>query len=161
MPQKPLNPLRDELRMQTAIEPCVVALFGASGDLARRKLIPALFSLWKKQLLAPGFSVIGSARSEMSHDEYREAMRKAILEFEPEAFNEAEWKSFATGLFYVAGATQVDKTFVELNRLLSQLEAERTTTGNRIYYLSTPPSLYDPIIDQIGHFKMAHPDRGW
>src|SRR5262249_31876927 len=112
MAQKPLNPLRDELRMQAAIEPCVVVLFGASGDLARRKLIPALFSLWKKQLLAPGFSVIGSARSEMSHDEYREAMRKAILEFGPEASNEGEWKSFAGGLVYVSGGTQYDSTFI-------------------------------------------------
>jgi glucose-6-phosphate 1-dehydrogenase len=161
MAQKPLNPLRDELRMQAAIEPCVVVLFGASGDLARRKLIPALFSLWKKQLLAPGFSVIGSARSEMSHDEYREAMRKAILEFEPEAFNEAEWKSFAAGLFYVSGATQDDNTFIGLKQLLERLEAERGTGGNRIYYLSTPPSLYDPIIDQIGRFRMAHPENGW
>src|SRR5215467_1736151 len=118
MTQKPLNPLRDQLRMQAAIEPCVVVLFGASGDLARRKLIPALFSLWKKQLLAPGFSVIGSARSEMGQDQYREAMRQAILEFEPEAFNEAEWKSFASGLFYVSGATQDDNTFSDLRQLL-------------------------------------------
>jgi glucose-6-phosphate 1-dehydrogenase len=161
MTQKPLNPLRDELRMQAAIEPCVVVLFGASGDLARRKLIPALFSLWKKQLLAPGFSVIGSARSQMSHDEYREAMRKAILEFEPDAFNDTEWKSFAAGLFYVSGATQDDQTFVGLTSLLAQLDSERGTAGNRIYYLSTPPSLYDPIIDQIGHFKIAHPEHGW
>src|SRR5215813_5386232 len=121
MAQKPLNLLRDELRMQAAIEPSIVVLFGASGDLARRKLIPAPFSLCKKQLLAPGFSVIGSARSEMSHDAYREAMRKAILEFEPEAFNEAEWKSFAGGLFYVSGATQDDKTFINLGSLLGRL----------------------------------------
>jgi glucose-6-phosphate 1-dehydrogenase len=160
--QKNENPLRDQLRMQPALLPCSVVLFGASGDLTKRKLIPALLSLWQKQLLAPGFSVIGNARTEMSHDEFREAMKNAVREFAPETeFNDSAWQSFASGLFYVPGATQDDATFTNLRDLLEKLDRERHTEGNRIYYLSTPPSLYDSIIDQIGHFKMAKPPQGF
>jgi len=156
------NPLRDPLRMQPAVEPCAVVLFGASGDLTKRKLIPALFSLWQKHLLAPGFSVIGYARTAMSDDQFRDAMRSAVLEFAPDTeFNESAWQSFASGLFYVAGAAQDDDAFNKLGNLLEKLREERHTEGNRLYYLSTPPSLYDPIIDQVGAFKMAKPERGW
>jgi glucose-6-phosphate 1-dehydrogenase len=156
------NPLRDQLRMQPAVEPCAVVLFGASGDLAKRKLIPALFSLWQKHLLAPGFCVIGYTRTPMSDDQFRDVMRSAVLEFAPDTeFNESAWQSFASGLFYIAGAAQDNDAFTKLGQLLDKLEQERHIGGNRLYYLSTPPSLYDPIIDQIGRFKMAKPERGW
>ncbi|HKV42414.1 MAG TPA: glucose-6-phosphate dehydrogenase [Blastocatellia bacterium] len=154
------NPLREGLRIQSTVEPCTVVLFGASGDLTKRKLIPALFSLWQKQLLSPGFSVIGYARTKMSHDEFRAAMRDAVLEFAETEFNQAAWDSFAEGLFYVAGAAQDDAAFQSLGQLLERIRVERGTAGNRIYYLSTPPSLYDPIIEQIGKFKMAKPAQG-
>jgi glucose-6-phosphate 1-dehydrogenase len=90
------NPLRDQLRMQQAVEPCAIVLFGASGDLAKRKLLPAMFSLYQKHLLAPGFCVIGQSRSPMSHDQFRASMRGAVLEFGSDnEFNESAWESFA------------------------------------------------------------------
>ncbi|HEY6329344.1 MAG TPA: glucose-6-phosphate dehydrogenase [Blastocatellia bacterium] len=156
------NPLRDQLRMQQAVEPCAIVLFGASGDLAKRKLLPAMFSLYQKHLLAPGFCVIGQSRSPMSHDQFRTAMRSAVLEFGSDnEFNESAWGSFASGLFYAPGAAQDDNAFKELCDLLDKVRQERHTEGNRLYYLSTPPSLYDPIIDQVGKFKMAKPEQGW
>jgi glucose-6-phosphate 1-dehydrogenase len=159
---KPDNPLLGGIRIQRTAEPCSVFLFGASGDLARRKLVPALFSLWQKNLLPPGFSVIGNARTELSDDAFRDVMRKALSEFDAEQpISESAWQSFAQGLFYVAGATQDDGTFQRLESVLKKIEAERHTGGNRIYYLSTPPSLYDPIIDQLAKFKLNKHETGW
>jgi glucose-6-phosphate 1-dehydrogenase len=160
--EKSDNPLRGGIRIQRTAEPCTVVLFGASGDLARRKLIPALFSLWQKNLLPPGFSVIGNARTDMTDDAFRGVMRDAIKEFaSEEQLNESAWKSFAQGLFYVAGAAQDDGMFKRLESTLAKIESERHTGDNRIYYLSTPPSLYDPIIDQVAKFKLNRPERGW
>src|SRR5262249_27607200 len=81
--------------------------------------------------------------------------------FAPEELNESAWQSFAQGLFYVAGAAQDDGMFKRLESMLAKIESERHTGDNRIYYLSTPPSLYDPIIDQVAKFKLNRPERGW
>src|SRR5215471_10253374 len=119
------NPLRGGIRVQRTAEPCSVVLFGASGDLARRKLVPSLFSLWQKNLLPPGFSVIGNARTKMTDDAFRGVMRDAIREFAPEELNESAWQSFAQGLFYVAGAAQDDGMFKRLESMLAKIESER------------------------------------
>lgn len=159
--EKSENPLRVGLRMRTTVEPCTVVLFGASGDLTKRKLIPALFALWQKHLLPPGFSVIGYSRTKMSHEAFRDAMKAAVLEFAEGEFNQSAWDSFAEGLFYVAGAAQDDEAFENMGALLTKIDQERNTGGNVVYYLSTPPSLYEPIIFQMGKFKMAKPEKGW
>lgn len=157
------NPLRYGVRdVQRMPEPCTVVLFGASGDLAKRKLVPALYALWGRQLLPQGFSVVGFSRSAMSDDEYRAAMRRAVEEFgETIEVHEAEWESFAKGLFYNPGAAGDSAAFEKLTHLLEKLDAERGTGGNRLYYLSTPPSLYEPILDQISRFGLHTSEKGW
>src|SRR5262249_38362770 len=120
-------------------------------------------SLWQKNLLPPGFSVIGNARTDMTDDAFRGVMRDAIKEFasEQQQLNESAWQSFAQGLFYVPGAGKDHGMFKRQESMLAKIEAERHTGDNRVYYLSTPPSLYDPIIDQVAKFKLNRPERGW
>src|SRR5215471_6105653 len=93
------NPLRTGLRMEKTAEPCVVVIFGASGDLTKRKLIPALYRLSQERLVPAEFAIIGVARREISHEDFRKTMRDAIAEFsESKKVDDAVWDSFSKGL---------------------------------------------------------------
>lgn len=144
------NPLSEGLRVQRSAEPCIAVIFGASGDLTKRKLVPALYSLAQQNLLAPGFSIVGSARTPMTHEEFRTAMREAIVEFgDKESFDETVWENFAAGLFYQASDPGDPETYSRLKALLAQVDKDRGTAGNRLFYLSTPPTQYIPIAEQL------------
>src|SRR4051812_27031341 len=96
------NPLRAGMRLGRAAEPCAVVIFGASGDLARRKLIPALYRLVQERLLPAEFAIIGLGRTPMTDDEYREKMKAAVVEFsESKNVDEEVWRSFAAGMRYL------------------------------------------------------------
>src|SRR5262247_3559349 len=98
------NPLREGVRLEKTAEPCAVVIFGASGDLTKRKLVPALYRLTQQRLLPAEFAILGFSRSPMSHDEFREKMKDAIVTYsEAKKVDEAVWDSFAKGIFYVAG----------------------------------------------------------
>src|SRR5919199_863337 len=98
------NPLRAGVRLERSAEPCVVTIFGATGDLTKRKLVPALYSLAQQRLLPAEFAVLGFSRAEMTDEEFRAHMREAFEEYgDKEAFDEAVWESFAAGLFYMSG----------------------------------------------------------
>ena len=104
MTEAPVNPLRAGIRLGPTAEPCVVVIFGATGDLTRRKLLPALFRLAQQHLIPAEFAILGVSRQQMSDQEYRAKMREALTEFgDEEAFDEAEWNSFADGIFYISG----------------------------------------------------------
>ncbi|HSF25691.1 MAG TPA: glucose-6-phosphate dehydrogenase, partial [Blastocatellia bacterium] len=93
------NPLREGLRLERTADPCIVVIFGASGDLTKRKLVPALYRLTQHRLLPAEFAIVGFARSPMSHDEFRAKMKDAIGTYsEDKAIDEAVWQSFAQGL---------------------------------------------------------------
>src|SRR5947209_15083273 len=96
------NPLRQGIRLEKTAEPCVVVIFGASGDLTKRKLVPALYRLVQERLLPAEFAIIGLARTEMNSDEFRAAMKEAIVEFsESKSVDEDVWNSFAQGIYYL------------------------------------------------------------
>jgi glucose-6-phosphate 1-dehydrogenase len=155
------NPLSEGLRVQRSAEPCTVVIFGASGDLTKRKLVPALFSLAQQNLLAPGFSVVGSARTPMTHEEFRTAMRDAIQEFSEEKWtSSAIWDNFAAGLFYSPTDANDPASYGRLKELLDQIDHQRETSGNRLFYLSTPPSLYIGIIENL-HRTGLNKSQGW
>src|SRR5215510_11414486 len=104
MPSTIDNPLREGVRLERTAEPCVVVIFGASGDLTKRKLVPALYRLTQQRLLPAEFAILGSARTKMSHDQFREEMKDAIVTYsDAKQVDEAVWDSFAKGIFYVAG----------------------------------------------------------
>src|SRR5262249_37194367 len=163
MPSTIDNPLREGVRLERTAEPCVVIIFGASGDLTKRKLVPALYRLTQQRLLPAEFAILGSARSKMSHDEFRNEMKEAIVTYsEAEQVDEAVWESFAKGIFYVAGDINNPNSYREISKMLDQIDKERGTAGNRVFYLSTSPTLYAEAIQQLGAADLAKPEgKGW
>jgi glucose-6-phosphate 1-dehydrogenase len=150
------NPFLDPLRYSRQVPPCTVILFGANGDLAKRKLLPALYRLHWERRLPAGFAVIGTSRTVMSDDAYRTAMRDATKKFlEDSPFDEALWEEFARGLFYVAGDIADPALYDALQAKASEVEAARATAGNLLFYLSTQPSHYGPIIERLGAAGLA------
>src|ERR1700710_3100532 len=98
------NPLQDPLRFARRIPPCAIVIFGASGDLSKRKLLPSLYRLFYERRIPPNFAVIGSSRTAMSDDQFREKMKESVSKFLEDApFDEDVWTSFAKCLFYVPG----------------------------------------------------------
>ena len=141
------NPLRPGLRAETAAEPCVVVVFGASGDLAHRKLLPALYNLAAGAHLPAAFGLIGVSKSEMSDDAFQADMRDAVGKFSRTKPIDADvWADFAAGMRYVAGSFEDPKTFQVLKARLEDLDRSRATRGNRLYYFATPPSTFPVLL---------------
>jgi glucose-6-phosphate 1-dehydrogenase len=137
-------------------EPAVMVIFGASGDLTHRKLVPALYHLHCKQRLPDGFTVVGYSRTPFSHEEFRQEMWEACEEYgeiEPEI---TDWEGFARRLYYCPGDITSPSDFKKLNEFLLQLEQERVGAGNRVFYLAVAPKFYEKVVDRIGEFCMAH-----
>lgn len=152
------NPLRTGLRMEKTAEPCVVVIFGASGDLTKRKLVPALYRLSQERLVPAEFAIIGVARRDMSHGEFRSAMRDAIAEFsESKKVDDAVWDSFSKGLYYLPSSFDDPDGYRRLAALLEQVDKERNTAGNRVFYLSVAPDSFPVIIQQLGNAGLAKP----
>lgn len=120
-------------------DPCTLIIFGGSGDLARRRLIPALYNLLLDGLLPAKFAVLGLGRRTMSDEEYRASLREGVAKFSRQALDEAKWAAFAEHLFYLAGENEAPNTFTELKRRAEELEKTFGLPGNRIFYLSIPP----------------------
>ena len=145
------NPLLEGLPMARRPEPCTMVIFGASGDLTKRKLFPALYSLAYRQLLPEKFGVLGVARTEGTDQEFRERMKAAVQEFGRDDFREDVWDDLADGMHYVYDD---DK----LAAALRDLGERRGTTGNRIYYLAVPPAAFEGIVAWVGKHKAR---KGW
>ena len=124
-----------------------IVIFGASGDLTSRKLIPALYSLHRKKYLPEGTRIVGVARTSYSHDQWRESLEQTTRKFDSE-FDEEAWKSFAPRVFYQPGEIGNPRDFVTLRRFL--LELEEGSESTRVYYLSTSPTLYPDAIAGLG-----------
>ncbi len=142
--------------------PFALTIFGASGDLTKRKLVPALWSLFQGRVLPEPFVVIGVARSEMSHDDFRRRMREAVAEFarvQPPASH--VWDRFASSLYYCPGSPADPALYERLRTLLRGLETDKGTGGNRLFYCSTPPSLYPEIVTRMGASGFHRESTGW
>ncbi|MDQ3255187.1 MAG: glucose-6-phosphate dehydrogenase (NADP(+)), partial [Acidobacteriota bacterium] len=158
------NPLRESMRFERAGRPCVVIIFGASGDLAKRKLLPALYRLVQQRILPAEFAIVGLSRTSLSHDEYRDRMKQAIVEFtEEKRVDEEVWKSFAQGMYYLPSDINKPESYQQLARLLEQIDQERGTQGNRLFYLSVAPDNYAEAIEQLGDAGLTEPrdDKSW
>lgn len=154
------NPLHAGLRSERAAEPAAIVIFGATGDLTRRKLIPGLFRLAQQQLIPPEFAIVGTARQKLSDKEFRTRMREALGEFGDEAVDESAWQSFAEGIFYVQGDFLNPKTYVALRERLEAIDKQRDTQCNHLFYLATAPDYFGPIAKQLGEAGMVK-SRGW
>ncbi len=132
-------------RLARIPDPAVVVIFGATGDLTRRKLVPALYSLATQQLLPPELCVVGVSRRDLSHDEFRAAMREAVKTHGHSDIDEALWEGFARRLSYVPGGFDDAEAYDRLRAHLETLDAERGARGNRLFYLSAAPEFFGPI----------------
>ena len=146
-PETRVNPLREESVTLKAADPCTFVVFGASGDLTHRKLIPALFRLSKQKLLHPQTAIIGFARREWTNEQFREEMKRTV---EGAGATPSEWDRFAQSLFYQTGVFEDHAAFRALGQLLSKVEEERGLPGNRIFHFATPPSEYATLVRNIG-----------
>ena len=143
------NPLRDGMRMSRVPGPGALVIFGASGDLAHRKLLPALYNLALRNMLPSAFALIGVARRDYGGDEgYRKEVRKALESYSrTQPIDDAVFETFARGIYYVSGSFDDPKTYAELKRRLAQADRERGTQGNVVYYLATPPTVFPLVAD--------------
>lgn len=139
--------------------PVTFVIFGASGDLAHRKLIPALFNLWRKQRLPKPFQVLGFAVNPWSNEEFRESLRKGLGDFASYEFSEAEWQQFAACLHYLSGNFSAPADFATLAKQLQTIE--EATAAGRIYYMATPPQFFPIIAAELGHAGLLDQAAGW
>ena len=156
------NALRDQGRLPRVPDPGVVVIFGASGDLTSRKLVPALYELASQRRLPMEMAVVGISRTEMSHEEFRKKLRDTLEEHVSGGVSDEVWESFAGGIFYLSGDSKEPETYDELKGFLKELDSERGTQGNRAFYLSASPSLFPTIVERLGEAGMNEgEDGGW
>ncbi|MGI0488267.1 glucose-6-phosphate dehydrogenase [Pantanalinema rosaneae CENA516] len=144
------NPLRVGLQQDRVPEPQILVIFGASGDLTQRKLIPALYQMRRERRLPAQFTVVGVARREWSHDFFREHLREGVEQFGSGLGAEAIWEDFAKGIFYFPGDIDRQESYQQLKAFLSELDAQRGTLGNRVFYLSVAPKFFGEAVQQLG-----------
>jgi glucose-6-phosphate 1-dehydrogenase len=153
------NPLLEGLPVGRRPEPCAMVIFGASGDLTKRKLFPALYSLAVRRLLPESFGVLGVARTEETDDEFRERMKDAVQQFGRDEFREDVWQWLAGGMRYVSSEEdEPDQSFDRVAAVLNELDEKRGTAGNRVYYLAVPPAAFEPIVEGVGTRRST---QGW
>ena len=141
-----MNPLREGLSRQRVPEPCAMVIFGATGDLAHRKLVPAVYSLAYEGLLPPYFSLVGVAFNDFDLAGFREEMKNAVKEFSRlKPINDAVFNSLAERMYFIKGDFKDPATYKALRAQLEVCDREHGTRGNRLFYLSTAPSLFTSI----------------
>lgn len=135
-----------------------IVIFGASGDLTSRKLIPALYSLFAKKRLPENTRIVGVSRSNFSHDAWRDDLQRTTREFLDQEFDESSWRDFAARIYYHAGDIQQSEDFPALAAMLDELEGGQRCT--RLYYLSTAPRLYHAAVEGLGASGLADESNG-
>lgn len=162
------NPLRAGLQMDRMPEPCVMVIFGVTGDLTARKLMPSLYDLAIGYPLPEGFSIVGVSHRDWSDETFRAEMRAAVERNARTPVTDEGWELFSQGLFYVRGDFDSEETYTNLNARLEHIDEERRANGNRLFYLATAPRFYAPIIGHLGASGIGHRqdiyfdrDKGW
>lgn len=155
---KAINPTNES--QDKPAERCCVVIFGAAGDLTKRKLIPALYNLARSNLLPKEFAVVGVARTQMTVDDFRSKMGRDILEFATHEVDQQLWDWMEQQLYYLAGDFQDPITYSNLQELLAQVDTECGTQGNYLYYLATAPDYFCDIISQLGVIGLTHEENG-
>ena len=148
------NPLRVGLQQERTPEPLILVIFGASGDLTIRKLVPAIYYLKQQRRLPPELTIVGVARRPWSHDYFREQMREGVEKFSVGIGAEAIWQDFAEGLYYQSLDMSNLEDYKKLDEFLSQIDKERGTRGNRVFYLAVSPNYFTDAIEKLGQAGM-------
>jgi glucose-6-phosphate 1-dehydrogenase len=154
------NPLRDprDKRLPRIAGPCGLVIFGVTGDLARKKLMPAVYDLANRGLLPPGFSLVGFARRDWANQDFGKVVRDAVRDHSRTPFSEATWQQLAQGCRFVPGDLSDDDAFDRLEKTIRELDEAQGTGGNHAFYLSIPPKFFDVACKQLGRSGLAEPE---
>jgi glucose-6-phosphate 1-dehydrogenase len=152
------NPLLEGLRLRRSPDPCAIVIFGASGDLTRRKIFPALYSLALRRLLPERFGIVGVARTEQTTKQWVAEMKKAVKEHGRDELRADVWNDLAAGMHYVPTDFADDRGEDEVVQALGDLDEKRGTAGNRLYYLAVPPAAFETIVNKLGERRSS---EGW
>ena len=151
------NPLRDpqDRRLPRIAGPCGLVIFGVTGDLSRKKLMPAIYDLANRGLLPPGFSLVGFARRDWADQDFAQVVHDAVREFARTDFREEVWRQLSQGFRFVPGDFGDDVAFSQLRDTIEDLDRERGTAGNHAFYLSIPPRFFSDVIGQLKEHGLA------
>jgi glucose-6-phosphate 1-dehydrogenase len=158
------NPLRDprDRRLPRIAGPCGLVIFGVTGDLAKRKLMPAVYDLANRGLLPPGFALTWFARREWDSQDFAEVVHDAVKANARTPFRESTWTQLAEGIRFVQGEFDDDAAFDRLSETVATLDAERGTGGNHAFYLSVPPGSFPLVCRQLARSGLSRqPDGAW
>jgi glucose-6-phosphate 1-dehydrogenase len=154
------EPEREDEWVGQPAPPCAMVIFGATGDLTKRKLIPALYNLVVNGLLPEELAVVGVGRSPLSDDEFRDRMKKELQEFATSEVDDEKLEGLVRRLRYVAVDPEKPKTFKDLAAALAKVDEELGTSGNYLFYLAVPPSIFDDYIRRLGETGLMREEEG-
>src|SRR6201993_2031127 len=147
--QQQMNPLREGLSTRGVPQPCSIVIFGATGDLTHRKLIPALYNLAADGELPPAVAIIGFARRPKSDDDFRKEMEEAVRQFSRQSVRDEIWKTFSQSLFYHQSEFGDEAGYKSLGERLEKIDNERGTRGNRLFYFAAGPDQFETILKNL------------
>ncbi|WP_309649837.1 glucose-6-phosphate dehydrogenase [Nocardioides sp.] len=153
------NPLRDPLdrRLPRIAGPCGMVLFGVTGDLSRKKVMPAIYDLANRGLLPPGFSLTGFARRDWADQDFAQIVHDSVKQYARTEFREEVWKQLAEGFRFVSGDFDDDNAFEQLRMTIEELDRTRGTEGNHAFYLAIPPSFFGAVAGQLKEHGLVDP----
>ncbi|AKU16809.1 glucose-6-phosphate dehydrogenase [Luteipulveratus mongoliensis] len=157
-----VNPLRqvEDKRLPRIAGPCGMVLFGVTGDLARKKLMPAIYDLSNRGLLPPGFSLVGFARRDWEDQDFGKIVYEAVREHARTPFREEVWRNLAEGFRFVPGTFDDPAAFDLLAETVKELDESRGTGGNHAFYLSIPPAFFSVVCEQLERSGLSKPGPG-
>lgn len=156
-----LNPLRDagDRRLNRIAGPSGLIIFGVTGDLSRKKLMPAVYDLANRGLLPPGFALVGFARREWEHQDFSKVVKEAVQKYARTPWSEDVWQQLSTGIRFVQGEFDDDAAFDRLRATIEELDRDRGTNGNHAFYLSIPPKSFAQVCQQLKRSSLAEPKQ--
>ena len=162
MPNTSNNPLRDpqDRRLPQIAGPCVLVIFGVTGDLSRKKLMPAVYDLANRGMLPPGFGLVGFARRDWKDQDFAKEVHDAVKEHARTPFREEVWEQLLEGIRFVPGTFDSDESFEKLKDTINELDEARGTGGNHAFYLSIPPSSFEVVVSQLKKHGLTEDTQG-
>src|SRR5690554_7614792 len=156
------NPLRvaSDRRLNRIAGPSALVIFKMTGDLSRKKLMPAVYDLANRGLLPPGFALVGFARRDWADQDFERVVHDAVKQYSRTPFDEDVWKQLARGIRFVQGEFDDDAAFAKLGETIAELDAHRGTMGNHAFYLSIPPKSFPVVTEQLRRSGLAEQKDG-
>ena len=161
MAQAEVMPAAQQQPTGRPADPCAMVIFGAAGDLTRRKLIPALYNLAKSQFLSREFAVVGVARAQISTDDFRKKASEDIKAFATEAVDPDLWEWFLRRVYYIAGDFKDKNLYPQLKDFLDKVDRDHSTHGNHLYYMATAADYFGPVVEQLAAVGLMEDSQHW